>query len=639
MIGESFIRGYKAGDNISLLNVIYHKPRKIITEDGRTTRTKDSIDIIYKDLNTGEKKLQHIVEPTYTYWMTNEGVPVDYNKLYIEKNNVHPIECKYTDLKKSIAENTGNLEYFYDNIRNGNYRENEKLFTIPSVFNADMNIEDYYRWLFARTYQNNNYTPTKLYFDIETDGIDMAGDFPEMGECPVNAITLVDDTGKHVYTLLLENPKNPLIEEFKNTPNLTNDLKDFVRESVGGWKKEHKYGLQDFDYHIMYYDEEAAMIHDAFSVINTIKPDFALAWNIAFDLPYLIARIQTLGYDPTEFICHPDFKDKECYYYIDSRSEKFEERGDYACISCYTVYLDQLITFASRRKGQRAVSNYKLDYIGGRFAGVNKLDYSNITTSVIKLPYLDYHTFVFYNVMDTIVQLCIEHSIGDVDFVFTKSLTTNVRYSKVHRQTTYLANRFIANIWDMGYVAGNNVNKNNPKSTFAGAFVADPLNVSDKPKMKINGRPVMICDNLNDFDYKSMYPWEINQNNISPPTQHGKILLPEKLDPKENRFNNEYFDRVVYFSEDYLCGNPIVFCERYLRLAGYEQMADDIIEYFTTIKAPIRGLRSHDSVSGKRIMVNIIPKGQKRTMVSLVDKSKKRTMCIISGKMVHHKWT
>ena len=135
---------------------------------------------------------------------------------------------------------------------------------------------------------------------------------------------------------------------------------------------KHKY-----DYAIMFYDEEIKLIVDMFNVINTIKPDFALAWNIAFDLPYLIERIRVLGHDPIEIICHKDFKVKECEYFIiiNKKNNKFEERGDYAHISCYTVYLDQLISFASRRKGQRAIPVMKLDFVGQAIAGVRKLDY------------------------------------------------------------------------------------------------------------------------------------------------------------------------------------------------------------------------------------------------------------------------
>ena len=628
---KPFIRGYGLNANITLLNTIYHKPQK----DPETGKYgKDSIDIVFKDIDTGEKHVQHIVEPEYTYYMTNDGVPVSYNKLFIEEYNVHPVVCKYNNLKKDIAEKTGNLQFFFDNLTSGNARRNDELFTIPSIFNADMHIEDYYRFEFDRLYRNEPFNPTKLYFDIEVDTINMRGDFPEMGECPVNAITLVDDINKQVYTLLLENDKNPLIEKFKQMKNVCEALKEFVREKVGGWKNEIRYGLDKFNYHIIYYTDEIKLIHDAFNVINTIKPDFALAWNIAFDLPYLIERIRVLGYDPAEIICHNDFKTKECYYFIDKRADKFEERGDYAQVSSYTVYLDQLITFASRRKGQRAVSSFKLDWIGDKFAGVKKLDYSHITTKISELPYLDYHVFVFYNIMDTIVQLCVEHKVGDVDFVYNKSMNTNTRYSKVHRQTTYLVNRGIKNFREMGYIMGCNTNKKNEKVGFAGAYVADPTLVSDKPKMKINGRPVNLCDNLDDFDYKALYPSIIDESNMAPNTQHCKILFDEQIDPKENRFNNDYFDRSVWFMEDLICHDRLNFCERYLHLANYLQMYHDVINYYTLIKNPSRGLFFTDTLTGKKIMCRTVLPNQKKEMVSIVDNSKGRTMCIRQERMV-----
>ena len=624
------IKGYDDGANITLLNTIYHRPKKYETNGKYTT---DSIDIIYKDLDTNEKKLQHIESPLYTFWMAYPSIQVTHWQMFIEKSKVFPVECKYRDIKKEIADITGNMDFFIDNLKSGNYKENDKLFMIPSVFNADMNIEDYYRWVFDRTYKNEPYQLHKLYFDIEVDTIDMKGDFPEPGECPVNAITIVDEGNKKIYTLLLNNYKNPLIDQFKITDNLTTELKNFVREKVGGEQREKSFGLDEFDYRIMFYDEEIELISDTFNVINTIKPDFALAWNIAFDLPYLIARISLLGYAPEDIICHPDFPIKDCYYFIDHRADKFEERGDFACISSYTVYMDQLISFASRRKGQRAVSSFKLDFIGDFVAGVRKLDYSHITTNLAKLPYLDYHTFVFYNVMDTIVQLCVENKSADIDFIFNKALSVNTRYSKVHRQTTYLMNRAIKDFWDMGYVLGNNINKSNPKVGFPGAFVADPLLVSDKPKIKINGSPVMICDNLDDFDYKALYPSIIDENNMAPNTQHGKILLPEKLDPKENRFNNDYFDRAVWFSEDLVSGNRLDFCQRYLNFASYEEMYDDIIEYFTTMVMPCVALKQFDTITGKKILCfDVAPDCKKRLAI---DSDNKKVLCIdIPRKMV-----
>ena len=614
------IRGYDEGANITLLNTIYHKPKKN-QETGKYDT--GSIDIIYKDLDTGEKKLQHIEDPEYTYYIAKDEYTPSYNKLFIEKDKVIPVTCKYKDIKKDIAEKTGNLDWYYDNIRNGNYRENEKLFTIPKIFNADMNPEDYYRYLFDKMYKNVPFDPDILYFDIEVDGINQKGDFPELGECPVNACTLVHDGTKTVYTLLLNNPDNPLIDKFKKEPNLTKQLKDFVRDKVGGWKQEKRYGLDEYNYKILFYDEEIQLIHDIFNVINTLKPDFALAWNIAFDLPYLIERIKVLGYSPEEIICHPDFEVKEAWYYVDHRADKFEERGDYAQISSYTVYIDQLITFASRRKGQRKLPNFKLDYIGNIIAGVRKLDYSNITTNIAKLPYLNYYVFAFYNVMDVIVQKCIEHKVGDVNFLYNKCIMNNTRYAKAHRQTTYLANRGIKEFDKMGLVTGCNANKSNQKVGFPGAYVADPKHVSDKPKIKINNRDIMVCRNLDDFDYKALYPSIIDENNISTDTMDGKILLPEQIDDHENRFNNDYFDRAVWFVEDYVSGNRLDFCHRYFHMGTYEEVYDDIIEYFTKIKNPMRWLRYTDCLNGRQFVARRVINDQKKVVVNVVDNSSK----------------
>lgn len=626
------IKGYNQGDNITVINTIYHKPKK--NQNGKYGA--GSIDIVYRDLDTGEKGVQHIEDPEYTYYMANEGVLVNYNRLYIEKKDVHPISCKFRELKQSIAENTNNLDFFWDNIRSGNARQNDKLFTIPSVFNADMDIEDYYRFKFDKLYENKDYVPDKLYFDIEVDGINQRGDFPEMGECPINAVTLISEKSKTVYTLLLENYENPLIDKFKKEKNLLSRLKDFVIDNVGGHDKAIKYGLNNFEFKIAFYDEEINLIKTVFNIINELKPDFAVAWNIAFDLPYIIERIKVLGYAPEDIICHPDFKVKEAWYYIDQRADKFEERGDYAKISSYTVYLDQLITFASVRKGQRKMSGFKLDFVGNTIAGVRKLDYSHITTKIAELPYKDYLTFVFYNVMDVVVQKCIEDTVNDLNFVFVKSLTTNTRYAKVHRQTVYLINRGITEFYKMGLIMGCNVNKGNEKVGFAGAFVADPNNLSDKPKIKVNGKAVNLCDNSDDFDYKALYPSIIDENNMAPNTMYGKICLPDQLDPKENRFNNEYYNRSVWMIEDLVCGDRLNFCNRYLALANYEEMYNDIIEYFTKIKNPGDCIMYRDNISGNRYMVESIVKEQPKEMCEIVDNSKPRLreMCITQRRMV-----
>ena len=606
------IRGYDKGDNITLLNVIYNKSKKMA--NGKYS--KDSVDIVYKDLNTGEKKFEHIDEPNYTYYIANDGVECKYNKLFIEKEKVHPITTAYNNIKKSIAEQTNNLNFFYENIRNKNFRANDQLFTIPTIFNADMDIEDYVRYEFDKTYKNDVCSVSKLFFDIETDNIDMKGTFPEPGECPVNAVTLINEENKTVYTLLLENNKNKLIDEFKATENLQEKIKEFVKFNVGGWKQEYIYGLHEYNYQVLFYKDEVKLLYDVFNIINTLKPDFAVAWNAAFDLPYLIARIQKLGYDPKQFICHKDFKQKTLFYHVDAtdfegKSKKFEQRCDYAAVSSYTTYLCQMITYVSIRKGQKKVSA-RLDEVGRDVAKVRKLDYSHITTNISKLPYLNYYIFVLYNIMDVVAQKCIETNTGDIDFVFSKSLMAVTRYGKIHRQTTYLVNVCTKEFYKKGYIIGCNCNSRNNKAGFPGAFVADPTKVSDDMKMKINGRPINVLNNLVDFDYTALYPSEIDESNMSPNTMIGKITGVEY---GENKYNNEYFDGIVWLMEDYVCGDRLNFCNRCFNLGTYENVYDDIMEYYTKLKRPNSGIVvDYDKSTGKRYMIHNTNNLEKRVM-------------------------
>lgn len=498
------IKGRNPGDNITLMNTMFRRGI-----DPKDDKFKDFLTIVYKDLDTGLKFKEEIVNPDYEYFMIKPDKRVAYNRLFVPKSDVEAITVPYKDLEKDIASRTGMLNFFYDNISCNNRQANRKIHLHPDVFNSDMNIEDHYRYRFGKMYKNEQCAITKSFFDIEADTISIVGDFPEPGEAPVNAISLILQEQKTIYSFLLRTKANPQIavfEEQVKSGELIPELKAFIVQAVGGPEIAKKYEI-DFDIKFLFYDEEAEinLIMDLFNAINHFKPDFTLAWNMAFDLPYLIARIQKLGYDPRDVICHPDFQYKYAEYYVDERMKnEFAERGDHALISSYSTYLDQMIHFASRRKGQSRFIAFSLDYIGEEIAKVRKLDYKHITTDIAQLPYKDYKTFVFYNIMDTIVQYCIEYVTTDLEYVFFKSNINNTRYDKTHRQTVYLTNRGIKDFYNNGegYIMGNNVNKFNTKPTekFPGAFVANPTQVNNYSRLKIYGRAVDIFNNLDDFD-------------------------------------------------------------------------------------------------------------------------------------------
>lgn len=586
------IRGRQPGDNITIMNTLFWRG---MNNDGDYT---DFLDIIYKDCDTGLKYVQEMVNPDYEYYIAHEDSRVDYNRLFIEESKVDTITVPYRDLEKDIATRVGLKNYFYENIRNGNRNENRKLHLHHDVFNSDMNIEDHYMFRFSRMYRNEACNISKAFFDIEVDTIGMMGDFPEPGECPINAVSLILQEQKMIYVFLLRNKRNPMIEEFEKevkSGSIYPELADFIVQAVGGPKVAENYKI-DFKFGFLFYDEEDEinLISDLFRAINSYKPDFALAWNMGFDVPYIIQRIINLGYNPEEVMSSPDFKNKIARYYVDERNKSdFAERGDFAQIASYTTYLDQMIHFASRRKGQSKFISFTLDYIGETVAKVRKLSYKHITTNISELPYKDYKTFVFYNIIDTLVQYCIEFKTGDIDYTFTKSNINCTRYCKAHRQTVYLTNRITKDIRKDGFIIGNNCNKFNSKPTekFPGAFVADPLQLSNHPKLMIYGRYIDCCDNGIDLDYASLYPSIIREFNIAPNTQIGMIIIDRVFNSLENiRSNNTVAGA---FIEDIQSQVWLEFCTRWLFLADYATLYHEVEIFFTERVNPIYGLKSY----------------------------------------------
>lgn len=615
---NDFIIGeYPKGYPLSLLNTIYHYPRK----DKYGKWQPGAIDLIIKDNNSGEKFLETVVDPMYEYYMLLDNVEVpNYNLEYAMKEDCKCVIVPYSQLQKDIAERLGKLNQFYENCRNGNRAANKTMCNYaPNILMSDMDIEDNIRFQFSHTYENNYTKPSKSYLDIEADVIDCKGDFVELGECPINAVSFIDDQSLVIHSFLLRNDKNPLIAKFEEetkSPMLHMRLKQFLVNAVGGVEQAKKYKVDKMEVKFHFYDEkdEIVMLQHLFNYINNLKPDFVLAWNMAFDIPYIIQRIINLGYNPKDIMCHPDFKYKEVSYLIDERNQfNYEERNDFAKISSYSVYLDQMIHFASRRKGQSAIANYRLDYIGQITCGVKKLDYSHITKNLAELPYKDYETFVFYNIMDTIVQYCIEYKVNDINSAYNNVLLDNTRWSKIYRQTVYLKNRAAKSYYNYGMIIGNNVNQNTPKVSFPGAFVADPKLNSDYSKKRINGRPVSIYDNLDDFDYKALYPSITSEFNMSKTTLIGHVNIPDKVYEFENRFHRDdiKWKREAQFMDDLQSHNWIEFFNRWFHFAGYEEMYDDVIEYFTKIKYPSGIITYHDF---DNVDMSIKPKTDNRSM-------------------------
>lgn len=498
---------YPEGSDLTIMNTYYNYP---VYKDGKKL-SDDFLLLTYRDNVTGKKNHIEIKKPEYRYYMLydDEKTP-DYGMLFVEREKVRSIDVPFNVLEKDIAKRTNNVDFYKRNLRDRNRIANRRLHTHPRVFFSDVNIENHYRFRFANTYMNNLFPIHKAFFDIEVDGKFAAGDFVELGECEINCVTYLDAKLMKAFTFILRNPNNPQIAKLEENINSGKfgyqEIHSFITEACGGPKRMQDFKLENLQYSIQFYTQEIDLIAALFETIHETDPDFVEGWNSsAFDISYIIARIYKLGHDPADIMCNQKWKYKVVKNYVDVRNinnGKTPERGDYTYISGNPVFIDQMIQYASIRKPKfGSMGSTKLDDIGEKESGIKKLDYHHITNEVTELPWLDFLTFVLYNIMDTIVQYAIEFNTQDLEYIFTKAVVNNTVYHKAHRQTIYLVNRIAAEFYKMGYIIGNNQNRENEKPPkYLGAVVGEPKYTNDFSKMKIQGTPIFVVENLYDFD-------------------------------------------------------------------------------------------------------------------------------------------
>ena len=572
-------------EDLMLVNMLYNK---------RNKNEEDSIDIIYKDISTGKKYLEHIKNPPMEIYMTKpEYRTYDYGKFVIEKSHVDVVKTTVTRVLFDIANMAGGAytEYLRNCLLTKNKNAMKNLHKYKYVMASDYEPEAYYRIQWGLEYNNDKIKKiTKLYSDIEVDGIGIEG-FVSGGIAPINAIALIDEESRTCFSFLLRNKKNPQIDEFeKNMEDVKKECDELFNEFYGKW-----------EYKILMYDEEdeIKMIRDYFNLIHTLKRDFIMFWNMKFDANYLMDRIRVLGYDPVDIMCHPDFPVKNRYYSEDKLHFAIKQKKDWFTISDYTVWVDQMILYGQVRKGQSELGSLSLNIVGQKEIGEAKIDYSE-EANIKTLPYVDYKKFYIYNLKDALLQFGIERRTSDLETLYITSIENFTPYRQCFSETRILRNLAYVDFYKQGYIIGNNLNVDYNKSwndkeedddeeedKFAGALVGDPRLNSSK-----NGLPLMGIYNkylrkyVVDFDYTSLYPSIKILHNIGPHTLVGKIILTEKVYDRYTAFEmgdrnsnkkedkKDKYDSGKDFMENILCDNPIMTGVRWFNLPNTTEVLE-----------------------------------------------------------------
>ena len=196
------------GRRLTLTDVIYRK-------ESKTSGYHDYISMVYYDNVTGKKELFTIEDPMFTiYEVKEEFRTFRKARHFLPMEQLIPHEIHYKDRLKEIAKIGGpGVQQILRNAKTN--QEKKILYKYPYVLGADIGIETYYRVIWEKEVGNDtSHKPTCIFLDIEVDQKHWTGaGIPRNGECPIDAISIVDEADSTVHQFLLKTPDNPLIDE------------------------------------------------------------------------------------------------------------------------------------------------------------------------------------------------------------------------------------------------------------------------------------------------------------------------------------------------------------------------------------------------------------------------------------------
>ncbi len=544
-------------DDAMLVDIQYVKANK-------SKGHKDYLYIIWKEISTGKKHLSIVEEPLMEiYFEKPEFRDHDYNLNYQHIENLDKVVVKYKDIIYAIANDMGDegIRRLNNYFTTGNYRGLKEFFTYPYVFGADYDIRAWYRHQWLLSFDNDKTKPiTKGYADIEVDGLEAVG-LPSPVFNPIDLVTVIDTQTKESYTFALigvtcqekdmsgmsEREKEKELERralyekrLKQQEYWSTHIDELEKET----SKMFGENYPGFHFNFYFYKDERKMLVHLFQLINTLKLDFIGFWNISFDIPYIIERLQVLGLDPAEVMCPKDFPVKECWFKKDEHNFEVKNKSDFFHITSYTVFYDQMITYAAIRKSSSELRSNKLTYIAQHEIGDSKLNYEedgNIKT----VSYNNYLRYILYNIKDVLLQVGIENRTSDIETYYITSYKNMTPYESEFKQTVKLRNIQYRSFYSQSLIPGENINsflynmqkekeqndKNDDDPTFEGALVGNPLLIDKFGSKMYNHKTNSIFDYSIDMDMSAFYPSTIRVMNIDGSTLIFKAIInPDQYD-------------------------------------------------------------------------------------------------------------
>jgi len=250
-----------------------------------TTKTGKDMHLVkerihYKD-GSWEPNLKFIEDFERPFWVTKKFHRNHKDKKeYEDYNKLDIFYSKESVLPNEIARRIGLTGY-----RKNNYRD---ILKSPYVYGSDIPSTTIMSYMYAKKNDGRVSKYSVATFDIEADVI-------------TKEITIVST---HYEDKLVMGVNRRLFRHMKQ--KLTDgEIKTKIEETYRKHAPD-KYKNIKFLIHI---GDEVSAIRYVFTFLHKAKPDFLAIWNMAYDIPTIVKRLNEHGIPPESIFCDPDVPD------------------------------------------------------------------------------------------------------------------------------------------------------------------------------------------------------------------------------------------------------------------------------------------------------------------------------------------
>lgn len=386
----------------------------------------------------------------------------------------------------------------------------------PYIYNADVSMEALVRMKYNK---NKKHPITHFTFgalDIESSMLG-CGQINVISYIHENTIftAILDEFMYHVVDGKRKKAKlddiyvqiNSLLGQMPDKNHIVIKTKD-----KDGNEKEHLY-----DFHLEVLSTEKDVILWIFDKIHKNETDFVGIWNIDYDVPQLMKRLEYHGIDPTQVFSHPSVPKSLRYlrYHKDKKkTQHIADKWHWLHCTSMTQFVDMMLLYARIRKAKRKKSSYKLDAIAKDELGFGKLTFGEDDDAPMdhyKMQMNHFPAYVVYNIQDVVLLSLMEQKNHDI--VGMWNLTGDSPLSDFSKQSVMLKNGYYKFALDNGRVfATTGSEMDGPFDHMLGKVGGAVLRADlckDIGTNCIVERPdleTMILVFASDLDFKAIYP-------------------------------------------------------------------------------------------------------------------------------------